>query len=30
MNLKLDNSITIVLPEIKLSDYKESIYLNGI
>ena len=30
MNLKLDNCITIVLPEIKLSDYKESISLNGI
>ena len=30
MNLKLDNSITIILPEIKLSDYKENISLNGI
>ena len=30
MNLKLDNSITLVLPEINLSDYQKCISLNGI
>ena len=29
-NLKLDNSVTIVLPEIKLSTYKEHLSLNNI